>query len=166
MRLLGSTAPIRSRRLSSFHTWISRFRHRRKLQNNVRHACSMNFPTIALALTFFLVTPGRVLSQEGAPLTPENEIRQLEKDFADAIQTQDSTLVKKFVADDYFLAIGIRGGPLQIVPRNKWILAIKDYVTKSFTIDDIRVHLYGDLAVAILLYSQKAVRSEEHTSEL
>ena len=126
----------------------------------------MNFPTIALALTFFLVTPGRVLSQEGAPLTPENEIRQLEKDFADAIQTQDSTLVKKFVADDYFLAIGIRGVPLQIVPRNKWILAIKDYVTKSFTIDDIRVHLYGDLAVAILLYSQKAVlRGQERSAQ-
>ena len=98
--------------------------------------------------------------------TAQEEIIDLENSFATAIMNQDVEQTKKLQADTYFLAIGVQGMPLQIIPREKWLLGLKDYVTESFSIDDIKVNVYGNTAVALLMYSQKAtVRGQDRSAQ-
>ncbi len=97
------------------------------------------------------------LAQQSSLKTPQEEIIALEKSFAEAIKTQDTVQTKKFQSETYFLSIAVQGMPLQIVPKERWLSGLKDYVTESFSIDDIKVNVYGNTAVAILLYSQKAI---------
>ena len=97
--------------------------------------------------------------------TAQEEIIDLENSFATAIMNQDVEQTKKLQADTYFLAIGVQGMPLQIILREKWLLGLKDYVTESFSIDDIKVNVYGNTAVALLMYSQKAtVRGQDRSA--
>ncbi|HWP81436.1 MAG TPA: nuclear transport factor 2 family protein [Bacteroidota bacterium] len=99
-------------------------------------------------------------------LTAREEIIELEKSFAAAIKSQDTAQTKKFQADTYFLAIGVQGAPIQIVPREQWLSGLKDYVTESFSIDDIKVNVYGNTAVAMLLVSQRAtVRGQDRSAQ-
>ena len=98
--------------------------------------------------------------------TAQEEIIHLENSFATAIKNQDVEQTKILQADTYFLAIGVQGMPLQIIPREKWLLGLKDYVTESFSIDDIKVNVYGNTAVALLMYSQKAtVRGQDRSAQ-
>ena len=98
--------------------------------------------------------------------TAQEEIIDLENSFATAIMNQDVEQTKKLQADTYFLAIGVQGMPLQIILREKWLLGLKDYVTESFSIDDIKVNVYGNTAVALLMYSQKAtVRGQDRSAQ-
>ena len=98
--------------------------------------------------------------------TAQEEIIDLENSFATAIKNQDIEQTKKLQAESYFLAIGVQGMPLQIIPREKWLLGLKDYVTESFSIDDIKVNVYGNTAVALLMYSQKAtVRGQDRSAQ-
>lgn len=96
------------------------------------------------------------VAQQQSLKTPQEEIIDLEKSFAVAIKTQDTLQTKRFLFDGYFLAIGVQGMPLQIVSRERWLSGLKDYVTETFSIDEIKVNVYGNTAVAMLLYSQKA----------
>ena len=96
------------------------------------------------------------MTQQQSFKTPQEEIIDLEKSFATAIKSQDTMQAKKFLLDTYFLAIGVQGMPIQIVSREQWLSGLKDYVTESFFIDDIKVNIYGSTAVAIVMYSQKA----------
>ncbi len=86
----------------------------------------------------------------------EQQIIELEKRWNNAIQSQDLTQMGQFLADSYFLAVGIQGQPLQIVPRERWLENLQFYKIHSHTIDDIKVHVYGDTAVALMLFTQKA----------
>lgn len=72
----------------------------------------------------------------------EKEITEIEKLWASAIQKQDETLMDRFLADNYFLAIAIQGMPLRIIPRSVWLDNLKFYKTEFFIIDDIKVHLW------------------------
>ena len=98
--------------------------------------------------------------------TPQEEIIDLEKSFAAAIKSQDTVQTKKFQSDTYFLSIGVQGMPFQIISREHWLSGLKDYVTESFSIDDIKVNVYGNTAVAMLMYSQKAtVRGQDRNTQ-
>ena len=56
--------------------------------------------------------------------------------------------------------------PFQIITREHWLSGLKDYVTESFSIDDIKVNVYGNTAVAMLMYSQKAtVRGQDRSTQ-
>ena len=104
------------------------------------------------------------MAQQQSSKTPQDEIIDLEKSFASAIKSQDTIQTKKFLSGTYFLAIGVQGMPLQIVSRDRWLLGLQDYVTESFSIDDIKVNVYGNIAVAMLMYSQKAtVRGQDRS---
>ena len=104
------------------------------------------------------------MAQQQSSKTPQDEIIDLEKSFASAIKSQDTMQTKKFLSGTYFLAIGVQGMPLQIVSRDRWLLGLQDYVTESFSIDDIKVNVYGNIAVAMLMYSQKAtVRGQDRS---
>ncbi len=96
----------------------------------------------------------------------EREIIELEKQWAAAIKRQDAAAMSQFLAESYFLAIAAAGRPLQVVPREEWLATLKDYVTESSTIDDIRVGVYGDTAVVLMLYTQKAtVRGRDRSAQ-
>jgi ketosteroid isomerase-like protein len=86
----------------------------------------------------------------------EQEIIELEKKWNNAIQSQDLEQTRKFLADSYFLAIGVQGQPLQIVPRESWLENLKFYKIHSHSIDDIKVNRYGDTAIVLMLFTQKA----------
>ena len=105
-------------------------------------------------------------AQQQSIKTPQEEIIDLEKSFATAIKSQDTSQTKKFLSETYFLAIGVLGTTLQIIPRERWLMALKDYVTESFSIDDIKVNVYRNAAVALLMYSQKAtVRGRDRSAQ-
>ncbi len=86
----------------------------------------------------------------------EQEIVELEKKWNNAIQSQDVAQMGQFLADGYFLAVGVQGQPLQVVLRERWLENLKFYKIHSYNIDDIKVHVYGDTAVVLMLYTQKA----------
>lgn len=50
----------------------------------------------------------------------------------------------------------MQGGPLRVVPRERWLENLKFYKVHSYSIDDIKVSVYGDVAVVLMLYTQKA----------
>ena len=84
------------------------------------------------------------------------EILELEKKWNAAIQSRDVAGMEQFLADGYFLAVAMEGRPLQVVPRERWLENLKFYKIHSHSIDDIKVNVYGDTAVVLMLYSQKA----------
>ena len=106
-------------------------------------------------------------AQQPASQTPQEQIIDLEKSFAAAIQTQDTVQTKKFQTDTYFLAYTVQGMPIQIVPRQSWLNLLHDgYVTHSFSIDDIKVNIYGNTAVAMLMFTQNAtVRGQDRSGQ-
>jgi ketosteroid isomerase-like protein len=124
----------------------------------MRHFISLLLASIALAT----ITNG----QQQPSKTPQEEIIDLEKSFAAAIKTQDTLQTKMFQADTYFLAYTVQGMPIQIVPKQGWLTLLKDYVTESFTIDDIKVNVYGNTAIAMLMFTQKAtVRGQDRSGQ-
>ena len=102
----------------------------------------------------------------GQDTSAELQITELEKQWNAAIQRQDLAAMDRFLADSYFLAIAVHGSPLQIFPRASWLETLKVYKAESLTFDDIRVHCYGDTAVVLLLYTQKAtVRGQDRSGQ-
>ena len=87
----------------------------------------------------------------------EQEIIELEKQWNSGIRRQDLAQMEQFLADGYFLAIGIKGRPLDIVPRKDWLDNLKSYKIESSSIDDIKVNVYGKTAVVLMLFTQKAM---------
>ena len=121
-----------------------------------------------ISLTLALLTLATItIGQQQSSKTPEEQIIDLEKSFAAAIKTQDTLQTKTFQADTYFLAYAVQGVPIiQIVPKQSWLTVLKDYVTESFTIDDIKVNVYGNTAIAMLLFTQKAtVRGQDRSGQ-
>ena len=113
---------------------------------------------LAIATLLATITSAQIQSFK----TPQEQVIEAEKLFAAAIKTQDTLQTKKFQTDTYFLAYTVEGMPIQIVPKQMWQTVLKDYVTESFNIDDIKVNVYGNTAVAMLMFTQKAtVRGED-----
>ncbi len=120
------------------------------------------FNLIVVLLTLVTITKG----QQKSSNNPMEQIIEREKSFAAAIQTRDTFQTKMFQTENYFLAYTIQGMPIQIVPRQQWLNLLKDYVTESFSIDDIKVNVYGKTAVAMLMFTQKAtVRGQERSGQ-
>ena len=88
--------------------------------------------------------------------TITQEIIALEKSFAEAIKNRDTLQAKNMQAETYFLAVAVKGQSLRITPRNRWLSILKNYVVESYSIDDIKVNVYGNTAIAFLLLTQKA----------
>ena len=96
----------------------------------------------------------------------EKEIIELEKQWGAAIQKQDTSLMSEFLSEDYFLAIAIQGMPLRIIPKALWLDNLKFYKTESFNIDDIKVNLYGNSAIVVMMFTQHAtVRGQDRSGQ-
>ena len=86
----------------------------------------------------------------------EQQIIDLERRWAAAIQRQDAAAMQTILADNYVLVVAVQGQPLKVVARAPLLETQPGYRVESFSIDDIRVIEHGGLAVAVMLYSQKA----------
>jgi len=95
-------------------------------------------------------------------IAKENEAKQeelvnLEKDIARALQWNNGTLFRRIYGDD-FVAILPSG---QIKDKAGWIAAIENsgVTYSSFIATDIRVRMYQDTAVVTCLWSSRGTRS-------
>ena len=86
----------------------------------------------------------------------EAHIADLERRWTAAFQRKDVAEMQRFLADGYALIIAVQGERLQIVPRNAWFESLEDYQIEDAAIDQIYVRAYGDVAVAVMLWRQKA----------
>ena len=112
--------------------------------------------TIAFLLAG-LATPSSAQSASAKPSgTSEQEVVEAEKRWNAAIQKQDLPQMSTFLAESYFLAVAVQGRPLQIVPRERWLENLKSYRIHSYNIDDMKVGVYGDVAVVLMLITQNA----------
>ena len=89
-------------------------------------------------------------------LPVEAQISNLERQWAAAFQRKDVTALQKMMAEGYSLVIAVENLPLQVVPRNAWLEALADYSITETSVDHIHVRMYGDVAVAVMLWRQKA----------
>jgi ketosteroid isomerase-like protein len=92
------------------------------------------------------------------------EITEMEMQWASAIQGQDAAAMQAILADDCVLVVGIQGQPLKVVAREPLLATLPGYRVESFSIDDIRATRYGDLVVAVVLFTQKATAQGQDRS--
>ncbi len=89
-------------------------------------------------------------------LPVEAQIANLERGWTAAFALKDIAAMQRFLADGYALIIAVEGERLQVVPRNAWFDSLEDYQIDEATIDQIYVRAYGDVAVAVMLWRQRA----------
>jgi len=82
-------------------------------------------------------------------------LRQLEREWNDAIKARDGARASSFMADDYFLAVGRPGAPLGVFPKQQWLAVLTQYLIQDFTFGEMVVHAYGDTATVAYPYHQK-----------
>jgi ketosteroid isomerase-like protein len=52
------------------------------------------------------------------------------------------------------------------VPRADWLITLPVYEVKSFNVDSIQVHVYGETAVVFMLFAQEAtVRGHDRSAQ-
>ena len=113
-----------------------------------------SFMKSSLLLAFaLLVPPLTVHSQTNPqptaapvePSSPEQTIRKLEQDWAEAVKRRDVEKIDQMQADDYVFT-----GPGGVVwSKQRTLETIKsgDLEIDSFTFSDVKVRMYGDAAV-------------------
>lgn len=101
------------------------------------------------------------LGQTAVKNKAADEIVAMEKSWNATIMTRNVAAMEGFLAPGYFLAIGVKGQPLRVVPRAVWLQNLPNYKVESYNIDDIRVNVYGKTAVAMMMYTQKAAVGKE-----
>jgi len=89
--------------------------------------------------------------------TAADQVRQMERDWNDAIDRRDAAAMERFLAPTYFLGVGVQGQPLHVVPREAWLRNLAEYDIQSYSIDDMKVNVYGNVAIVTMLFTQKAV---------
>lgn len=95
----------------------------------------------------------------------EAHISNLERQWAAAFQRKDVAALQKMMADGYSLVIAVESLPLQVVPRNAWLEALADYSITEASVDHLHVRMYGDVAVAVMLWRQTAtLHGEDRTA--
>ena len=100
-------------------------------------------------------------AQAPPPKVRQNELAKqqivdLQQQWVAANKNRDDKRISQLQADGFFLAVGMQGAPLRIVAREAWMENLKSYLTESYNIDDMRVSVYGDTAVVLMLFTQKA----------
>lgn len=101
-----------------------------------------------------------VRAQEQEPLPPNEEMQRqeiinLEKETARAIQLNNGTFFRRVYSEDFVGTLS-HGQP---VNKALLIAAVQDSTFKyeSFSVSDIRIRIYKDSAVAICLWSSRSI---------
>lgn len=90
------------------------------------------------------------------PNDTSQQLVELEHEWANAMRTRNLEKLDAMVAEDFSVAIAVQGMPLRVTHRAQWLSVMPSYDIQEMTLDDIRVSLYGDIAVVTLLWTQRA----------
>jgi uncharacterized protein DUF4440 len=96
------------------------------------------------------------INSESTVLAARAELLAAEDHWLQAILARDANAAEAILHPDYRLTIGIEGHPLRIMPRAQWLGVLPDYNITDCSVTDRQVSVYGNIAVVILLWSQKA----------
>jgi ketosteroid isomerase-like protein len=86
----------------------------------------------------------------------EATISNLERQWAAAFARKDIAALQNMMADGYSLVIAVESMPLQMVGRDAWLEALQSYEIQEASVDHIHVRIYDCVAVALMLWRQKA----------
>ncbi len=84
----------------------------------------------------------------------EEEVAKAEHEWAAAIAHRDQAVCERILGGEYTLTVGDWVGGF--IPRNEWLRTLSVYVVESHAFDDLRTHVYGDVAVVKARYRQQA----------
>ena len=73
----------------------------------------------------------------------EDEVRTQASAWTDAIIRRDVTAADRILGEEYALM----AGGLGVMPRDKWLAALPDYVTHAIEFSDVTIRVYGETAV-------------------
>jgi hypothetical protein len=98
----------------------------------------------------------------GDPEVQRQEITSLEKETARAIQLSNGTFFRRVYSDEF--AGTLSHG--QQINRDQWIAAVESAAVKreSFSVSDIKVHIFQETAVATCLWSSRFILNGQHLS--
>ena len=98
----------------------------------------------------------------GDPEVQRQEIISLEKEAVRAMQLSSGTFFHRVYSDDF--AGTLSHG--QQINKEQWIATIESPLVKreSFSVSDIKVHIFQDTAVATCLWSTRFIRNGQHFS--
>jgi ketosteroid isomerase-like protein len=105
-----------------------------------------------LTLFFILAVAGSFLGQERSARMQE-EILKMEKDFGQAVITNDADAVGQFLTDDWII-IDPDGG---VIDKARFLGVIKSgaLTHEQMDSDDVRIRVYADTAIATALTRTK-----------
>ena len=84
-------------------------------------------------------------------MSPEEELLDLERQWAHAIQQKDGSTLERLLAPEYALA-----SRMGLMPREEWLDAARAYNVADFRFEESDVRLYGNVALVTLRYWQRA----------
>lgn len=98
----------------------------------------------------------------GDPEVQRQEITSLEKEAARAIQLSNGTFFRRVYSDEF--AGTLSHG--QQVNRDQWIATIESpsFKRESFSVSDIKIRIFQDMAVATCLWSSRFILNGQHLS--
>jgi ketosteroid isomerase-like protein len=107
---------------------------------------------VALVVIFILAAAGVFLGQERSARMQE-EILNVERDFAQAVIKNDAEAVGQFLSDDWII-IDPDGG---VIDKARFLGVIKSgaLTHEQMDSDDVRIRIYGDTAIATALTRTK-----------
>jgi hypothetical protein len=79
-----------------------------------------------------------------------------EKVWREAILARDISTAERILHPDYRLIIGIEGQRLRVVGRAEWLALLPHYEITEHAVTDEMGHIYGEVAVVTMLWSQTA----------
>ena len=85
----------------------------------------------------------------------EEHFTRLETEWMNAWKNKDESRVRQLMAEDFTLTSSLSSG--ELVDKESWIeKAMHQYSCKSFSINQIKVRLYGNTAVLNIRFCQEA----------
>ena len=104
----------------------------------------------------------RCVTEAGDPEMQRQEIVSLEREAGRAIQQNSSTFFRRVYSDDYIGTLS-HGQP---VDKTQWVAVIESPAVKyeSFSVSDVKVRIFQDIAVATCLWSSRSIIRGQHVS--
>lgn len=105
------------------------------------------------------------MNAPNSELPLEATISNLERQWAAAFARKDIPALQNMMAEGYSLVIAVEGLPLQVMGRSAWLEALTHYDIEEAAVDHIHVRIYDCVAVALMLWRQKAsLRGADRTA--
>jgi ketosteroid isomerase-like protein len=115
--------------------------------------------SICLALSFFLGNAPQSKNEPivtAEPQTTEQQIISREHDVNEIVKARDVEKARTIQAAGFRLLVRVEGQKLAEMLQELWLNTLPKYAIDSYSIDDIKVLVLGDVAVATLAYMQTA----------